>query len=49
MYRCAAVRDLKADLEDTLNKSILVTEDMLKTNFLQRVIRAVVRIFAPML
>ncbi len=33
----------------TLNKSIEVTPDMLKTNLLQRFIRAVVRIFAPML
>ena len=49
MYRCASNADLKADLEDTLNKSILVTKDMLKTNLLQRFIRAVVRIFAPMM
>ena len=49
MYRCASIADLRADLEDTLNKSILVTKDMLKTNLLQRFICAVVRIFAPML
>ena len=49
MYRCASIADLKADLEDTLNKSIPVTKDMLKTNLLQRFICAVVRIFAPML
>ena len=49
MYRCASIFDLKADLEDTLGKSILVTKDMLKTNLLQRFIRAVVRVFAPML
>jgi len=49
MYRCAAISDLKADIEDTLNKSIEITPDKLKTNLLQRFIRAVVRIFAPML
>ena len=49
MYRCASIADLRADLEDTLNKSIPVTKDMLKTNLLQRFICAVVRIFAPML
>lgn len=49
MYRCESIKDLKADMEDTLNKSIKVTPDMLKTNLLQRFIRAVVRIFAPML
>ena len=49
MYKCDAVGSLKADIEDTLTKSIEVTPDMLKTNILQRFIRAVVRIFAPML
>ena len=49
MYRCDAIRDLKADIADTLQKCIEVTPEMLKTNLLQRFIRAVVRIFAPML
>lgn len=49
MYGCESIKDLKADIEDTLNKSIEVTNDMLKTNLLQRFIRAVVRIFAPMM
>lgn len=49
MYDCESINDLKADIEDTLGKSIEVTNDMLKTNLLQRFIRAVVRIFAPML
>lgn len=49
MYRCESIDALKADVEATLEKSIRVTPDMLKTNLLQRFIRAVVRIFAPML
>ena len=49
MYGCEAIADLKADIEDTLSKSIEVTNHMLKTNILQRFIRAVVRIFAPMM
>jgi len=49
MYKCEAVSTLKADMLATLNKCIEVTPDMLKTNLLQRFIRAVVRIFAPML
>ncbi len=49
MYRCAAITDLENDIQDTLTKSIRVTPNMLKTNLLQRFIRAVVRIFAPML
>lgn len=49
MYRCDAIKSLKADMEDTFTKCIEVTPDMLKTNLLQRLVRAVVRIFAPML
>jgi cardiolipin synthase len=49
MYDCECIKDLKADIEDTLGKSIEVTKDMLKTNLLKRFVRAVVRIFAPML
>ena len=49
MYNCESINHLKADMEATLAKCILVTPDMLKTNLLQRFIRAVVRIFAPML
>lgn len=49
MYDCESIKDLKTDMEETLSKSIEVTPEMLKTNLLQRFIRAVVRIFAPML
>ena len=50
MYNCGAINDLKNnDIEDTFEKSIEVTPDMLKTNLIQRIIRAIVRIFAPML
>ncbi len=49
MYRCQANKALKADIEDTLTKCIQVTPDMLKTSLLQRFIRDVVRIFAPLL
>ena len=49
MYGCESLTDLKTDMEDTLQKSILVTGDMLKTNLPTRFVRAVVRIFAPLL
>ena len=49
MYRCGTVKALKADLLDTLDKCMEVTPEMLKVNLLQRLICAVVRIFAPML
>lgn len=34
---------------DTIKKSILITKENLKTNLLSRFIRALVRIFSPML
>lgn len=49
MYKTDSIAELKADMEDTLEKCIEVAPDMLKTNLLQRFIRAVVRIFAPMM
>lgn len=49
MYKCAAIADLKKDIEATMDKSIFITDKHVKTNLLQKIIRAVVRIFAPML
>lgn len=49
MYRCEVISKLKQDMVDTLDKSIEVTPDMLKTNLLQHMIYSVVRIFAPMM
>ncbi|MBQ8233899.1 MAG: cardiolipin synthase [Lachnospiraceae bacterium] len=48
MYRCEMIGDLKADIADTLDKSIEITQDMIKTSLLQRAIRSVVRIFSPL-
>lgn len=49
MYRCAAIRDLCADIEDTMQKSECITLDTMKTGLFARFVRSVVRIFAPML
>ena len=49
LYKCSAIEALRADIDDTLAKCVEVTPDMLKTNLLQRFVRSVVRIFAPML
>lgn len=49
MYDCDKIKCLKDDMKDTLSKSIEVTNEMLKTTLMQRFVRAVVRIFAPML
>lgn len=49
MYGCDCIRDLRADMDDTIAKSIRITPDMLKTSLLESLIRSVTRIFAPML
>lgn len=49
MYGCDALKDLKADITDTLARSEEITQDMRRPNLLTRFIRALVRIFAPML
>lgn len=49
MYQTEAAKALKKDMEDTLQKCIQVTPTMLKTNIMQRIICAAVRVFAPMM
>ncbi len=49
MYKCDAISSLKCDMESALSKCMEVTPDVLKTSLPQRFIRAVVRIFAPMM
>ena len=49
MYGCESIVEMKADIMKTLEESIEITEDKLKVGLLRRFLRAVVRIFAPML
>lgn len=49
LYNCDSIVDLKKDIEDTLEKSILITNEMLKVNIFVRFFRALVKIFAPLL
>lgn len=49
LYDCECISDIKNDITSTIDKSILVTPKMLKTNLLNRFFRSLVRIFAPML
>ena len=49
MYRCESISTIREDFANTLSKSIHVDEKMLKTDLLHRFIRALVKIFAPML
>ncbi len=49
MYGTKIIADMKADIDATLEKSMEITPAMLKTTLLSRVIRSLVRVFAPML
>ena len=49
MYNTDVIKDIKKDLDETLSKSIKINKDKLKTNLITRFVRAIVRIFAPML
>ena len=49
MYRCDSILDMKKDIEKTLERCIQITPNTLKTGPVTRLVRSVVRIFAPML
>lgn len=49
MYRTNSIAELKKDMEDTLEKSICITKEMQKATLSERIIRSIVRIFAPLL
>lgn len=49
MYNTDCLKDIEADMLDTIEKSIFVVPEKVKTNLLQRFIRSIVRIFAPLL
>ncbi len=49
MYKSTAVKDIETDINEIMKQSIEIKSEMLKTNLPTRFIRAVVRIFAPML
>ncbi len=49
MYKCDVIKDMKRDIEETLASSVEIAPEGLKTGLLTRLIRSVVRIFAPML
>ncbi len=49
MYQASAISGLENDIKETMQQCIEIKSEMLKTNLPTRFIRAVVRIFAPML
>lgn len=49
MYRCECLSAIRMDFEGTFQRSIPVDERLIKTDALHRLIRSLVKIFAPML
>ena len=49
MCRTECIGQIKADMESVIEKSILITEEMIKARLYKRVFRSIVRIFAPLL
>ncbi|MDO5544724.1 MAG: cardiolipin synthase [Eubacteriales bacterium] len=49
MYRCECLKDMKADFADTLEKCIRIDETTINWTLPQRFLRAVLKVFAPIL
>lgn len=49
LHKTESLENIKADILDTIDKSVLVEESTVKTNLFQRLLRSIVRIFAPLL
>ena len=49
LYKCDVINNIRNDITDTISKSEKIENDTLKDTLLKRFIRAVVRIFSPML
>lgn len=49
IYKHEVLSEIKNDIRGTMNQSIRMQEGLLKDTLLQRIVRALVRIFSPML
>lgn len=49
MYKHEVLGQIKEDMQGTMKRSIEMTNDLMKNTLLQRFIRAIVRVFSPML
>ena len=49
MYRCACLKDIRKDFAATLEKCIRIDETKIQWKLSQRFVRAVLKVFAPML
>lgn len=49
MYRCECLHDIRKDFTDTLSKCIRIDETQTRWSLPQRFVRAVLKVFTPML
>ena len=49
MYNCKSIENIKKDMEETINKSIKIEKSTIKINIFKRILRSLVKIFAPLL
>ena len=49
MYKCDCIKDIKSDIEQTIQVSEKITKEMTKARPLQRVFRSLIKIFAPLM
>lgn len=49
MYGTDCIKDIKADIDETLEKCLMVDRDMVKVGTFKKIKRSVIRIFAPLL
>ena len=49
LYKTECLDDIQADMLRTMEQSVEIRPEKIKTNLFQRLIRALVRVFAPML
>lgn len=49
MYRCDSIQDIKADFDQTFEKSVLIDAEMANPNLSRRALRAMVKVFSPLL
>lgn len=49
MYRCDSIQDIKADFDKTFEKSVFIDAEMANPNLPRRALRAMVKVFSPLL
>ncbi|MBQ7412439.1 MAG: cardiolipin synthase [Clostridia bacterium] len=49
MYKCDSIKDIKADIEETIAQSERITKEMTRARPLQRLFRSLIKLFSPLL